>query len=85
MIYTFLPRQRLVPTMTSLLIPALLSLRQRLASVRATAERETRRIENEWWINFASEVQGYVDENYTTKFYDSNKTYGPTFKRFISI
>ena len=49
------------------------ALRQRFVDLRATVQRETRRMENEWWINLASEIQGYADENDTHRFYDAIK------------
>ena len=37
-------------------------LRQSFADSREKSQREARRMENEWWISFTSEIQGYADE-----------------------
>ena len=62
------------------------ALRQRFVDLRATVQRETRRMENEWWINLASEIQGYADENDTHRFYDAiKKAYGPTSRSTVPV
>ena len=62
------------------------ALRQRFADLRATVQRETRRMENEWWINLAREIQGYADENDTHRFYDTiKKAYGPTSRSTLPV
>ena len=54
-------------------------LRQRFADLRAHAQRELRRIENQWWVSLAEEIQRYADDNDTHNFYNHIKeVYGPT-------
>ena len=59
--------------------PSSAAHRQRFTDLRAHAQRELRRIENQWWVNLAEEIQRYADDNDTHNFYNSIKeVYGPT-------
>ena len=62
------------------------ALRQRFADLCATVQSETRRMETEWWIRLASEIQGYADENDTHRLYDTiKKAYGSTYRSTVPV
>ena len=48
-------------------------------TLRAEAQRELRKLKNDWWTNKAAEIQGFADKNDHQHFYDAIKcTHGPT-------
>ncbi|KAI8490084.1 hypothetical protein Bbelb_321540 [Branchiostoma belcheri] len=52
--------------------------RARLAEARSCAQREVRKMKNEWWTRLASEIQGYADKGNHQQFYSALKAaYGP--------
>ena len=59
--------------------PSSIPLRQRFSKIRAEVQSKLRQLEDLWWRNLASEIQGYADTNDMQKFYDATKKiYGPT-------
>ena len=59
--------------------PSSIALRRTFTELRSSAQRELRRIENDWWVELAKEIQGFADENDTHSFYNAVKSaYGPT-------
>ena len=58
--------------------PSSITLQQAFTDLRGCVQRELRRIENDWWVKLAGEIQGYADENDTHSFYNAVKSaYGP--------
>ena len=54
-------------------------LRERFSRLRSTVQAALRRMENEWWLLKAAEIQGFADAHNSHQFYDAIKTiYGPT-------
>ena len=53
-------------------------MRETFTELRKVVQRELRRIENDWLVKLAGEIQGYADENGTHSFYNTVKSaYGP--------
>ena len=47
--------------------------------IKATAQRTIRKLQNDWWIEKAKEIQGYADRHETRNFFQAVRTiYGPT-------
>ena len=44
--------------------PSRVTPRNRFKQLRPETQRELRRIENEWWVSLADEIQGYADSNH---------------------
>ena len=58
--------------------PSSATVRETFTELRKVVQRELRRIENDWWVKLAGEIQGYADENDTHSFYNAVKcAYGP--------
>ena len=58
--------------------PTSTTLRETFTELRKCVQRELRRMENDWWVSLAGEIQGYADENDTHSFYNAVKSaYGP--------
>ncbi|XP_076043776.1 uncharacterized protein LOC143026877 [Oratosquilla oratoria] len=52
--------------------------RGKLADLRSKVQHETRKMQNEWWTNLATEIQGFADTGDQHQFYNALKTaYGP--------
>ncbi|XP_076057203.1 uncharacterized protein LOC143034739 [Oratosquilla oratoria] len=52
--------------------------RGKLADLRSKVQHETRKMQNEWWTNLATETQGFADTGDQHQFYNALKTaYGP--------
>ncbi|CAH1259012.1 PKD1L3 [Branchiostoma lanceolatum] len=52
--------------------------RARLVEARSCAQRELRKMKNEWWTRLATEIQGYADKGNQQQFYSALKAaYGP--------
>ena len=65
----------------SLRNPSSIAHRNRFRELRAHVQRELRRMENEWWVQLAQEIQTYADSN---DMHNSIKrAYGPT-NRYIT-
>ncbi|XP_078576149.1 uncharacterized protein LOC144861905 [Branchiostoma floridae x Branchiostoma japonicum] len=60
--------------------------RARLAEVRSQAQREIRKMKNEWWTRLATEIQGYADKGNQQQFYCALKAaYGPRRGSVLSV
>ncbi|CAH1231299.1 Hypp378 [Branchiostoma lanceolatum] len=52
--------------------------RAKLTALRSRAQRELRRMKNDWWTNLAKEIQGFADSGNQQGFYSALKAaYGP--------
>ena len=66
--------------------PNSVHLRQKFADLRAETQRRLRVIENNWWENFATEIQTYADTNDIHKFYEAIRTaVGPTRRPLMPV
>ncbi|XP_076064949.1 uncharacterized protein LOC143038991 [Oratosquilla oratoria] len=48
--------------------------RSKLANLRSKVQHETRKMQNEWWTNLATEIQGFADTGDQHQFYNPLKT-----------
>ncbi len=59
--------------------PSSTKTRRYFREIRGKVQRETRAMQNEWWIEKAHEIQSFVNKNDMHNFYNAIKTiYGPT-------
>ncbi len=60
--------------------------RRYLQEIRGKVQRETRAMQNEWWIEKAHEIQSFANKNDMHNFYNAIKTiYGPTNRCITSL
>ncbi len=66
--------------------PSSTKTRQFLQEIWGKVQRETRAMQNEWWIEKAHEIQSFANTNYMHNFYNAIKTiYGPTNRCIASL
>ncbi|KAK4309351.1 hypothetical protein Pmani_019012 [Petrolisthes manimaculis] len=57
--------------------------RENLAELRSRVQRETRKMQNEWWTKLAGEIQGFADVGDQQQFYNAlTMAYGPQSNSF---
>ena len=70
----------------SLSNPSSTFLRRRYREARSNSQRDLRRMENDWWLNLASEIQGYADSGDLQNFHSALKqVYGPSYHSLAPV